>query len=121
MASPDADGWMDVMDQGIANLKSHDVCELVPRMNGMRTLKLGWVFHRKFKNGVFEKNEGQLVARGNQQCLGIDYGESFSPVMRLESLRTVLALAAIRDLDIIQFDITSAYLQGTLKEGVCMG
>jgi Reverse transcriptase (RNA-dependent DNA polymerase) len=46
----------------------------------------------------------------------VDYGESFSPVMRLESLRTLLSLAAIRDLDIVQFDITSAYLHGTLKE-----
>jgi len=40
--------------------------------------------------------------------------------MRLESLRTILALAAIRDLDVIQFDITSAYLHGTLKEEVYM-
>ena len=38
--------------------------------------------------------------------------------MRLKSLRTILALAAIRDLDIIQFDITSAYLHGTPKEEV---
>ena len=53
MASPDADGWKDAMDQEIANLKSHNVYELVPRTNGMWTLKLGWVFHRKFKNGVF--------------------------------------------------------------------
>jgi len=38
--------------------------------------------------------------------------------MRLESLRTLLALAASDDLDIIQFDVTSAYLHGTLKEEV---
>jgi len=60
MASPDADGWTNSMDQEMANLKSHDVYELVPRMNGMRTLKLGWVFHRKFNNGVFEKNKDQF-------------------------------------------------------------
>jgi len=53
MASPDADGWKDAMDQEIANLKSHNVYELVLRTNGMWTLKLGWVFHRKFKNGIF--------------------------------------------------------------------
>ena len=38
--------------------------------------------------------------------------------MHLESFRTILALATIRDLDTIQFDITSAYLHGTLKEEV---
>jgi len=89
-------------------------------MNGIRTLKLSWIFHRKFKNGVFEKNKGRLVARSNHQRPGIDYGESFLPIMRLESLRTILALAAIRDLNIIQFDITSTYLHSTLKEEVYM-
>jgi len=59
--SPDTDGWMGAMDQEMANLKSHDVYELVPRMDGMRTLKLGWVFHGKFKNGIFKKNMGRFV------------------------------------------------------------
>jgi len=61
MASPNADEWQDSMDQEMGDLKSHDVYGLVPRMNGMRTPKLGWVFHRKFKNSVFEKNKGRLV------------------------------------------------------------
>jgi len=108
------------MDREMQNLKSHDVYDLVPRHPGMRTLRLGWVLHRKFQNGVFDKNKARLVARGNHQRPGIDYGESFSPVMRLESLRALLSLAALRDFDIIQFDITSAYLHGTLKEDVYM-
>jgi hypothetical protein len=57
MASPDADGWKDAMDREMKTLKDHDVYELVPRTNGMRTLKLGWVLHRKFKNGIFEKKK----------------------------------------------------------------
>ena len=120
MAAPDADGWKEAMDREMKNLESHDVYDLVPRAPGMRTLRLGWVLHRKFKNGTFEKNKARLVARGNHQRPGIDYGESFSPVMRLESLRTLLALAASRDLDIMQFDVTSAYLHGNLKEVLYM-
>ena len=95
----------------MANLKSHDVYELVPRVSGMWTLKLVWVVHRKIKHGVFGKNKGRLVARGNHQCPGIGYGESFSPVMRLEYPHPIPALAAFHDLG-----ITSAYLHGTLKE-----
>ena len=86
MAAPDAEGWRDAMDQEMQSPKSHGVYEFVPRTSGMRTLRLGWVLHRKFKNRVFDKNKGRLVARGNHQRHGIDYGESFSPVMRLESL-----------------------------------
>ena len=57
-----ADQWKEEMDREMEGLKSHDVYELVPRTNGMRTLKLGWVLHRKFKNGLFERNKGRLVA-----------------------------------------------------------
>ena len=67
MVAPDAHKWKDAMGKEMANLKAHDVYELVPREPGMRTLRLGWVLHRKFKNGVFEKNEARLVARGNHQ------------------------------------------------------
>ena len=77
MASPDADGWKDVMDQEMVDLKSHDVYELVLRMNGMRTLKLGWVFHRTFKNDVFEKNKARLVARGTTNVLVSITGSQF--------------------------------------------
>ena len=94
---------------GDGNLKSHDVYELILCAIGMRTLRLGWVLHRKFKNGSFDKNKARLVARGNYQRPGIDYGKSFSLVMRLESLRIHLALAASRNLNIVQFDVTSAY------------
>ena len=114
MAAHDADGWKAAMTKEMTNLKSHDVYDLVLRTPGIRTLRLG------FKNGVFEKNKARLVARGNHQRPGIDYNESFSPVMRLESLRTIISLAATRDLDIIQFDVTSAYLHGTLKVEVHM-
>ena len=95
MAAPDAEGWRNAMDKEMDNIQSHDVYELNPRTSGKRTLRLGWVFNRKFKNGVFEKNKARLVTRGNQQSPGIDYLKSFSTVMHLDSLRTLLALAAI--------------------------
>ena len=86
----------------------------------MRTLHMGWVLHRKFKNGVFEKNKGRLVAQGNHQRPSINYGKSFSPIMCLKSLCTILTLVAMCNLDVIQFNITSAYLHGMLKEEIYM-
>src|SRR5258706_652941 len=118
MASPDAEGWCDAMDREMENIRLHNMYELVPHACDTQSIHLRWVLHCKFKNGTFDRNKARLVARGNHQWLGIDYGESFAPVMRLESLCTLLALAASQDFDIIQFDITSAYLHGTLKEEV---
>ena len=57
MAAPDADGWKDAMDWEMENLRSHDVYEFIPCADGIRTLRLGWVLHRKFKNGAFDKNK----------------------------------------------------------------
>ena len=58
MAAPDAEGWKDAMDREMKILKSHDVYELVPHASSMQTLPFSWVLHRKFRNGIFEKNEG---------------------------------------------------------------
>ena len=86
---PDADEWKEGVDGEMENLKSHDVYELVPRTNDMRTLKLGWALHQKFKIGLFERNKGRPLARGNHQCPDIDYGELFSPVVHLESFTSM--------------------------------
>ena len=110
LAAPDADDWCDAMDCKMENLRAHDVYELVLHASGAHTICLSWVLHWKFKNGTFDKNKVCLVTQGNHQRPGIDYDESFAQVIRLESLRTLLALAASNDLEIIQFDITSAYL-----------
>ena len=117
LAAPDADDWHNTMDCKMENLRAHDIYELVLHVSGARTIRLSWVLHWKFKNGTFDKNKARLVARGNHQRLGIDYNESFAWVIRLESLRTLLALVASNDLEIIQFNITSAYLHGNRDGG----
>ena len=57
MAAPDADEWVVAMGKEMANLKAHDVYELVPHKPRMCTLQLRWVLHHKFKNSVFKKNK----------------------------------------------------------------
>ena len=57
MVAPDADEWVVTMGKEMANLKAHNVYELVPHKPRMCTLRLGWVLHHKFKNGVFKKNK----------------------------------------------------------------
>jgi hypothetical protein len=62
-----------------------------------------------------------LVIWGNHQRHGIDYSKTFSPVMHLESSRTLLTIPTIRNLNITQFNITSSYLHCTPKKGMYMG
>lgn len=60
------------------------------------------------------------MAKGYSQASGIDYGETFSPVVRYESVRCVLALAAIHDLEMAQFDVKTAFLNANLNERIFM-
>jgi hypothetical protein len=61
-----------------------------------------------------------LEAKGFTQIIGIDYDETFSPVARFESLRLLLALAALEDWEIHQMDVKSTFLNGLLDEEIYM-
>lgn len=65
-----------------------------------------------------EHHKARQVAQGFLQKHGIDYDETFCPVVRFESVRTVIALAAQLDLRLHQLDITTAFLNGELKEEI---
>lgn len=61
-----------------------------------------------------------MCARGFQQIRGLDFTETFAPVVRYDSLRVLLAVVAQEDLDLIQFNIKTAFLYGELKENILM-
>jgi hypothetical protein len=67
-------------------------------------------------NGVITRNKARLVAQGYSRVEGIDYGETFAPVARLESIRMLLAYASNHDFQLQQMDVKSAFLNGPLNE-----
>ncbi|GAA0160349.1 hypothetical protein LIER_39024 [Lithospermum erythrorhizon] len=64
--------------------------------------------------------KARLVVKGYAQRHGIDYGEIFSPVIKMNSIRLVLRLAASLDLEIEQLDVKTAFLHGNLDEEIFM-
>jgi hypothetical protein len=61
--------------------------------------------------------KARLVAKGFAQCKGLDFDETFAPVMCMTSIRTITAVAAAKGLEVKHLDIDSAYLNGTIKQG----
>ena len=71
-------------------------------------------------DGSIKRYKARLVARGFSQVQGIDYFETFSPVVRYESVRTMLAIVAKHNLEMTQFDVKTAFLNSSLEEEIFM-
>ena len=101
------------MKTEMESLKINDVWELVELPEDRKVIGSKWVFRVKTDaDGKVETHKARLVAQGFSQTFGDDYDETFSPVARFESIRTVIALAAKYGLKLHQMDVTTAFLNG---------
>lgn len=117
----DADFWKKAMDEEMLSLTKNRTWKLKELPKDRSTISCRWVFKSKTRtDGTIERYKARLVARGFNQTKGVDYFETFSPVVRYESVRTVLAIAAEYDMEMIQFDIKTAFLNGPLEESIYM-
>ena len=113
--------WIEAMQNEINSLKEHQVWDLVELPPGRKAIGSKWIFKCKTDaEGNVERYKARLVAQGFNQKYGIDYEETFSPVVRFESVRTILALAANLGFKLHQMDIKTAFLNGELEEEIFM-
>jgi len=116
MRSAAADEWTEACQYEMDALAKNGTWELVDLPPNRKAVKSKWVFKLKADG----RYRARLVAKGFTQIPGIDYDETFSPVARFESLRMLLALAALEDWHIHQMDVKSAFLNGVLDEEIYM-
>ena len=109
------------METELNSLDENDVWDLMKLPPGRKTVGSKWVFKKKTgADGKVERYEARLVAQGFTQKYGMDYDETFCPVVRLESLRMLIALSVQQNLKLQQVDVTTAFLNGSLEEEVYM-
>ncbi|UYV77658.1 hypothetical protein LAZ67_15001840 [Cordylochernes scorpioides] len=113
IACEDKKHWENAMLEEIQNMYSHQVWELVPRPVNAKVVKNKWVF-KISKDQENKTYKARLVAMGYNQISGRDYTESFSPVIKNATLRTILSMAATKDSVIKLFDVKAAYLNGNI-------
>lgn len=121
MDSPQANEWVAAMDEELASLKKNDALELTEIPQKRNIIENRWVYKlKRDSSGGVVRFKARLVAKGFTQRAGIDYEETYSPVVRYDSLRAVFAIAAALDLEIAQLDIKTAFLYGDLNEDLFM-
>ena len=95
--------------------------KIVARPKNTPTVKNKWVFRIKTNSdGTIDRYKARLVAKGFTQTYGIDYSETFSPVVRFETLRYLFSLAAENCYEIHNMDVKTAFLNGDLEEEIYM-
>uniref|UniRef100_A0A5S6Q667 Reverse transcriptase Ty1/copia-type domain-containing protein n=1 Tax=Trichuris muris TaxID=70415 RepID=A0A5S6Q667_TRIMR len=119
MQSEDAVHWRRAMEEEMNSLHENSVWTLVDLPPGKKVVDTRWVFCVETKaDGTVAKYKARLVVKGYVQRPGIDYGETFNPVVRFDTVRTILSIGAVEKLKFRQFDVKTAFLYGTLEEEV---
>jgi hypothetical protein len=119
--SPEWPEWEQAIHAELDQLHRMGTWQLIDKPRGVVPIANKFVFAKKRdKDGNVTKYKARLVAKGCAQRPGFDYLETHSPVVRIETLRAILAIAPTRKLYMHQLDIKGAYLNGILKERVYM-
>lgn len=118
---PDAENWKEAMAEEYKSLVDNNTWSLTDLPRNRKQIGCKWVFKtKKDTEGQIQRYKARLVIKGCVQKKGIDYQETYSPVVRHGSIRYLIALAAKYNLDIDQMDAVTAFLQGDLEEEVYM-
>lgn len=123
ISGEEGEQWKVAMDEEIGTLDKMGTWKLEEVPQDRKAIGCKWVFAKKRdENGRIIKFKARLVAQGFSQKPGTDFDNdgTFAPVMRFETLRTLLAYAAVNNLYLRQFDVKGAYLHGTLSETIYM-
>jgi histone deacetylase 1/2 len=113
--------WQGAMDEEYNALMQNKTWRLVPPQRGTNIIDCRWIYKIKRKaDGTIDRYKARLVAKGFKQRYGIDYEETFSPVVKIATVRLVLALAVSKGWSLRQLDVKNAFLHGVLEEEVYM-
>lgn len=119
MISDNVDEYTDAKIDEMKSMAKHKVWTLVPN-DGQKTIGSRFVLSEKVDADSVVTKKARLIAQGFGQILGIDCHDIFSPVVKMESLRSILALATLEGLELLQGDVNTAYLYSPIDEVVYM-
>lgn len=117
----DSEKWKEAMGEEMHSHEENNTWSLTELPTDRKAIKAKWVYKSKRdQSGAIIRYKARLVAKGCAQKYGIDYDETYSPVVRHTSIRFLFALAVKKELRVHQMDAVTAFLQGELTESIYM-
>ena len=111
--------WVDAMVEEYDSIVRNSAWEIFPKPVGKSVVGSRWIYKvKQDADGSIEKYKARFVAWGFSQIEGIDYEETFAPVARYSSIRTILDLSVQMGWHITQMDVKTAFLSGIIEEEV---
>ena len=116
---PEKNEWMKAIESEYESLKENNTWTITILPKGKQVIDTKWVFKlKRDSNNNISRFKARLVAKGFQQEEGIDFTETFAPVVKLQSLRLLLALGLNENLLAFHLDISTAFLYGEIEEDI---
>jgi hypothetical protein len=121
MMSPESGKWLEAMKSELRSMSENQVWTLVEPPSDRKAVECKWIFKKKMDaDGNVTVCKARLVAKGFRQVQGVDYDETFSPVVMFKSIWILLAILAFHDYEIWQMDVKTAFLNGNIDEELYM-
>ena len=113
--------WCEAMRQEIDALEANHTWDVTDLPPGKKAINSKWVYKLNFhSDGTLERHKARLVVMGNRQIERTDYKETFAPVAKRTTIRSLLGVAASKNWEVHQMDVHNAFLHGDLEEEVYM-
>ena len=119
MTGPEVPLWKKAINNEIASIMQNHTWELVDLPTGSKPHGCKWIFKRKMKaNGSIDKYKARLIIKCYRHEEGLDYLDTSSLMIRITSIRMLIAIAALFNLEIHQMDVQTAFLNDDLNEEI---
>ena len=115
------DNWRNAMKEEYDSLVNNDTWELVELPPGRKAIRCKWVYKiKQNSDGTIAKYKARLVAKGFTQKEGIDFNETYAPVTKMTTIKSLISIATIEEMNIKQMDFSTAFLNSDLAEEIYM-
>lgn len=105
------------MFEEVDALEEQHTWDIVTLPPGKVAIPSQWVYHIKYNaGGTIKRHKSRLVVNGSKQVEGEDYSDTFAPVVKMTTIRSLLRLVAAKNWEVFQMDVNNAFLHSDLDE-----